>query len=170
MKKSGEPSEKKAYGDVFEDGTIYIGSTKKAMDKKSFLKRINQNILERRKSSKTVCRLNLRINKYKEKMGCAHCGYNKHHGALCFDHLDKSKKRRSVSSLLFNYKRTKNNLPQLRRFIFDEIRKCQILCANCHYVKTFENKDFHHISPLYRNIKDYYKRNPHKKNSHIYLE
>lgn len=73
------------------------------------------------------------LNKYKTSKGCELCGYNTHGVALDFDHLDRSKKLFNPSSRSMTYK--------LRK-LFEEIRKCRILCANCHRIHSFENKHF----------------------------
>jgi hypothetical protein len=95
------------------------------------------------------------LGKYKTNKGCVVCGYNKHPKALCFDHIDPGQK-----SLFL---KRKNRYPGsgsgigalLKRIcikdmeknhyyikvLFDELRKCQIMCHNCHQIKTFENKD-----------------------------
>jgi hypothetical protein len=72
------------------------------------------------------------LNQYKLRVGCAICGYNKHPQALTFDHLDQSQKDEDYSS---------NNLIRWGRAkMLDEIRKCRVLCANCHAEDTFNNK------------------------------
>lgn len=73
------------------------------------------------------------INKIKTSKGCAECGYNKHGVALDFDHIDPSTKLFSPSSQSVTYK---------LKPLFKEIRKCQILCANCHRIRSYEEKHF----------------------------
>ena len=74
------------------------------------------------------------LNNYKTKKGCAVCGYNAQGCALDFDHLDRKTKLASVSRL---------TLGSLKK-LFDEIRKCQVLCRNCHQIKsTIEEKQIH---------------------------
>lgn len=70
------------------------------------------------------------IAKYKELKGCSICGYNFSSYALDFDHLKPSEKSFTIARSL-NY--TLKNL-------MAEIRKCRVLCANCHRVETFVNK------------------------------
>ena len=74
------------------------------------------------------------LNRYKERKGCAECGYNAQGCALDFDHLDRSTKIAPVSRLA---------LGSLKK-LFLEIRKCQVLCRNCHQIKsTIEEKEIH---------------------------
>ena len=70
------------------------------------------------------------IKEEKLKRGCEKCGYNKHHAALDFDHLDPTKKRRDIAKM------HTTNIASLKA----EIEKCQVLCANCHRIKTYEQR------------------------------
>jgi hypothetical protein len=72
------------------------------------------------------------INKIKMERGCAVCGYNAHPAALDFNHIHGDKAF-SVS------KDPKIALHKL----LAEIDKCEVLCANCHRVHTYENKHWH---------------------------
>lgn len=63
------------------------------------------------------------IDKIKVGFGCDDCGYNLHPAALDFDHIDPSTKEFLIPRFL-----ARSNLKRL----FKEIRKCRILCANCH--------------------------------------
>ena len=58
------------------------------------------------------------------KCGCFLCGYNTNARALQFDHVGI--KKREVSKLVMNK----------IKILFKEIRKCRILCANCHIINT----------------------------------
>jgi hypothetical protein len=72
------------------------------------------------------------IDKIKKSQGCAHCGYNEHACALDFDHIDPSEKKFLIPRVL-----SRKPLKKL----FPEIRKCRILCANCHRIHS--NKQWH---------------------------
>ena len=63
----------------------------------------------------------------KLEQGCADCGYKKSAYALQFDHIGDNKKN-CVSNLIakdYSWKA-----------ILEEIAKCQVLCANCHAIRT----------------------------------
>jgi hypothetical protein len=62
-------------------------------------------------------------HRYKLLCGCKTCGYNKNPYALEFNHI-KGTKVNDVSVMVH-----KND--SMKR-IKDEIRKCEVLCANCH--------------------------------------
>lgn len=65
----------------------------------------------------------------KLEKGCADCGYDTDPAALDFDHV------RGVKS---------DHVSKLRHMgwqrLFDEIDKCEVVCANCHRVRTAERK------------------------------
>lgn len=74
------------------------------------------------------------IRNYKLKKGCNYCGYRKNWRALDMDHIDPLEKKYNFST-------------QAHRFVsFDELheemKKCQVLCANCHRIKTHVNQDW----------------------------
>lgn len=71
------------------------------------------------------------INKYKTLKGCSKCGYNEHPVSLDFDHIEPDTKTFTIARRI--------DLSTIKK-LFSEIRKCQILCANCHRIKTYEDK------------------------------
>lgn len=73
------------------------------------------------------------LSKYKCAKGCELCGYNTHGVALDFDHIDPKEKKFNASSRFMN---------KSLKSVFAEIRKCRILCANCHRVHSYESKHF----------------------------
>lgn len=76
------------------------------------------------------------IGRWKRRKGCSTCGYKEHHVALQLDHIDpstKAKWRKQRQAL--NYKWSKERIKQ-------ELSKCQVLCANCHAIRTFEEEHY----------------------------
>jgi hypothetical protein len=69
------------------------------------------------------------LNKIKTDRGCAVCGYNAHPSALDFNHV-RGEKSFGVSQ------DPKTAMHKLLK----EIDKCEILCANCHRIHTYENR------------------------------
>lgn len=59
---------------------------------------------------------------------CADCGYNAHPAALQFDHLDP---------LLKSF-RIAGSLSRSWAVVLAEIAKCDVVCANCHAIRTVE--------------------------------
>lgn len=79
----------------------------------------------------------LEIQDLKQELKCAKCGYNKCGAALDFHHLDPSEKDEKISKMISN----KYTLDK----IHEEIKKCIVLCANCHrefHAIEHENPDF----------------------------
>jgi hypothetical protein len=72
------------------------------------------------------------INAIKVARGCSVCGYNEHPAALDFNHVRGEK--------LFNVSQdTKTAWSK----VLEEIAKCDVLCANCHRIHTYENRHWH---------------------------
>lgn len=67
------------------------------------------------------------VSDYKMAKGCADCGYSTHPAALEFDHLPGSVKSFNIMEKVGSYSREK---------IWAEISKCEVVCANCHAVRT----------------------------------
>ena len=70
-----------------------------------------------------------KINDIKLTIGCAQCGFNKHPAALQFNHIKEDK--------LFNISQ---DVKRKWEDIINEIAKCEVLCANCHSIHSYENK------------------------------
>ena len=80
-------------------------------------------------ASQTKRRVNKKL-KVVELMGgkCVDCGYNKSAYALELHHIDPSTKEYEPSQLISRLSWDK---------IYKEMEKCELLCANCHRIKTF---------------------------------
>ena len=72
--------------------------------------------------------------------GCADCSYNRHHAALDFDHRDRAEKHRTVSWLV------SHNSPWST--LMAEIDKCDVVCANCHRIRSFDRRDWTALAPV----------------------
>jgi hypothetical protein len=60
--------------------------------------------------------------------GCVDCGYRAHHVALDFDHLPEFEKLFDISRALWRPRKT----------LGAEIAKCEVVCSNCHRIRTYE--------------------------------
>jgi hypothetical protein len=67
----------------------------------------------------------------KLEQGCADCGYNTSAYALQFDHIEDNKKA-SVSNLI----RSDYGWETIKK----EMDKCEVVCANCHAIRTHARK------------------------------
>lgn len=72
------------------------------------------------------------VNAYKLGIGCSKCGYNKEACALDFHHLIPSEKNKAISRMIDDSYKLDS--------IFNEIKKCIILCANCHRIEHFKER------------------------------
>jgi hypothetical protein len=76
------------------------------------------------------------VNKLKNKP-CSDCGIKYPYYVMDFDHKDKNTKLGNPSHLL-SY--------SLERFLV-EIEKCDIVCANCHRIRTFKKFNKEKLMP-----------------------
>lgn len=72
------------------------------------------------------------INDIKMSKGCAKCGYSEHAAALDFNHVSEHK----------NFNVSQDPKVALGKLLA-EIEKCEVLCANCHRVHTYEKRHWH---------------------------
>lgn len=72
----------------------------------------------------------------KASRGCMDCGYDSNGVALQFDHMGN--KKANVSNLIRS--------DYAWSTILEEINKCQIVCANCHAVRT-KSRGQHYAIP-----------------------
>jgi hypothetical protein len=70
------------------------------------------------------------VARYKTIRGCDDCGYSGHHAALEFDHLPGHVKVRTIGSFMYSSWKA----------IKAEIEKCELVCSNCHSIRTYERK------------------------------
>jgi hypothetical protein len=75
-----------------------------------------------------VDRLRARVAQVKLERGCADCGYRAHAEALDLDHVDSAHKVDDVSRLVSKRVAWSS--------LIAEIAKCDVVCANCHRVRT----------------------------------
>jgi len=124
-------------GDIREDGFMFDAYVKSVTRiKTGYYKEIwrspeqHAKEMKRKKDSKKIKYdlISEHINNIKIEKGCGHCGYDENPIALDFHHLDKLLKEKNVSS----YWRT--SWAQFKQ-IEDEIKKCEVLCANCHRIE-----------------------------------
>lgn len=69
------------------------------------------------------------VREVKLTSGCTDCGYNEHSAALEFDHINDDKEFNVSQMLSGTYSRKR---------IQEEMDKCEIVCANCHAIRTYQ--------------------------------
>lgn len=67
------------------------------------------------------------LHAIKTATGCEICGYNESPYALQFDHIDPDNKTFNIGNYI--------NAPHK---LAEELKKCRVLCANCHMRHTFD--------------------------------
>lgn len=125
------------YGEVAPDGRIFLAYRRKSRINKDGTFQMNWLTPEAWEKRKASCRNAAKctqkrnveiIHKEKLKRGCKCCGYKQHACALDFDHLNPRTKVRDIAKM----HTTSIDV------LFKEMRKCQVLCANCHRIKTHD--------------------------------
>jgi hypothetical protein len=85
------------------------------------------------------------LRKYKLSKACQECGHNKGIGvSLAFAHLNHEEKHSGatygagsgISKLYAKIYKDKDKNTQAIKTLFKEIRKCRVLCNNCHTEET----------------------------------
>lgn len=95
------------------------------------------------------------MDAYKLSNGCCVCGYNRHPSALCFDHLPGVEKaeatkngcsKRTCAGGMFRLYDKKYSVD----ILLSEIKKCRVLCHNCHMEETYSkiNINQNDINPI----------------------
>lgn len=69
-----------------------------------------------------------RVAAIKIELGCTDCGYREHPDALEFDHLPGFEKVAGINAML------RRGVGWAK--IEAEIAKCEVVCANCHRIRT----------------------------------
>lgn len=90
--------------------------------------KVKQKVAARVSSLKNLKKNKEIVDAYKLNSGCIVCGYNKNPVALDFDHRVQSEKSFDIGSRLANIR---------EETLMNEISKCDVLCANCHRIKSF---------------------------------
>lgn len=125
------------YGYIREDGKIFSNYccsklrqngyyAERWVDEEGWAKLRQQN----KKQTKAYQRRRTNaLQNYKLEKGCADCGYNKSAEALQFDHLPGHIKEFGLSASFMGKDKT-----------WKEVEKCQVVCANCHAIRTAKRR------------------------------
>ena len=70
------------------------------------------------------------IREYKERHPCVDCKVQYPYYVMDFDHV-RGRKHKNVSELISSLSKKK---------IDEEIAKCEVVCSNCHRIRTHERK------------------------------
>ena len=130
------------YGDIREDGFIFDAYKTSTVRKDGYFAEnwrspgVFKKCCEYAKRRKKVISdfISEFVNEYKLKRGCFVCGYKKDACALDAHHTDPKKKKFNIST------NRKNSYVQFKP-VKKELKKCLILCANCHREITRKNRE-----------------------------
>lgn len=117
-----------SYHQVRNDGYVFIQYYKR--NGKIYEQWLSPESVEKQKKRKASAKKHASRSNFtfakrvKMFLGCSECGYKKHPDALHFDHLNPELKTKEISRMHgYSRERLKN-----------EMRKCRVLCANCHAI------------------------------------
>jgi hypothetical protein len=97
------------------------------------------------------------VDNYKLTVGCHVCGYNAHPSALCFDHQPEHEKsditknggaKRTQAGGMYRLYSAKYSTDEL----LDEIKKCKVMCHNCHMEHTHSNNTRRYSNETHTNF------------------
>lgn len=88
---------------------------------------VKVNYNTRRRSYRRV--IDKHIREYKESFGCIDCGEKYPYYMLDLDHISDDKKFN-----ISNYRRYTQDIDIIK----EEISKCEVVCANCHRIRTYQ--------------------------------
>lgn len=69
------------------------------------------------------------MDAFKVGQGCIDCGFDRHPAALDLDHVRGEKHDKVSNMLTLSWDRLQ-----------DEVAKCEVVCANCHRIRTVERR------------------------------
>ena len=123
--------------DIREDGYVFDGYITARLKQNGYYKEnwrepssYKRNIEKKKIYKKNLYnKVSQYLNDYKLSKGCQECGYKESPYALEFHHRDRKLKTKNVSSF------RKSSWTQLDQIV-EEVKKCDILCSNCHKILT----------------------------------
>lgn len=85
-----------------------------------------------RKNAARIAQALLYVREIKSRTACFDCGNHFPHVAMDFDHVGVADKDRDISALI--------HAGVSRERLDLEIAKCELVCANCHRVRTYTRR------------------------------
>ena len=82
------------------------------------------------------------LRRYKLMKGCRICGYKKHHAGLQFNHINPADKSFDIGKAPKKSLALSNKTLSKKRIKDEILDKCEVLCATCHNVLTYEEKHY----------------------------
>lgn len=85
------------------------------------------------KSAKRRASVMKEIVKLKESKPCMDCGRQYPYYVMDFDHRDRAEKKDGIARLIRS---------EVLGIVLSEIAKCDLVCSNCHRIRTHTRKDW----------------------------
>lgn len=104
----------------------YYEAHKEVLIEKSSKRRQENRVIYYGYAKTTFDSNNKFLDAIKLTAGCIDCGYREQAVALQFDHVFGSKKRELAAMKSYG-----------KAVILEEVMKCEVVCANCHYIRTY---------------------------------
>ena len=142
MRLNPETNRRFKYGDTREDGFIFDAYKTSTIRKSGYFSenwrsptvfKKCQDYAKRRKKLISDF-ISSFVNQHKLEKGCFVCGYKKEAYALDTHHTDPKNKKFNIGT---NRKNSYVQFEAVKR----ELKKCIILCANCHREITYKNRE-----------------------------
>lgn len=93
---------------------------------------LNNKSIYKKKAKSYKKMLTNRVRKIKESSPCIDCGYHYHYCQMDFDHIGNKN---------FNISEGVGNLGKSWETIEKEILICELVCSNCHRLRTFNRSN-----------------------------
>jgi hypothetical protein len=119
VKEQQKRNDEKRKGVYRYDSEVRKKWYQRKIEDKEWVNKVNSQAKSRKEN------VNRFLRKYKLQHGCADCGYKENHVALDFDHV-VGEKRLDVCNA--------KSIAQAE----SEILKCEVVCSNCHRIRTWE--------------------------------
>lgn len=117
--------ESKATTEFYEDKAAKDGHRGECKPCMNGVRMENYGDRERKYSLERSRRRRQVLDLVKTTAGCADCGYNENPVAMQFDHVNGSKVAAVGKMVTYSWSR-----------IWEEIMKCDVVCSNCHDIRT----------------------------------
>lgn len=117
---------------------------------RAYYEKNKEAVKARTKSAKEANKV--KWSSYKSTLSCVYCGYNEHPSALDFHHVIRGPGNEKVYKLVADNSWTR---------LWEEIKKCIVLCAVCHRhlhnSVEFENKVLDKVAHQFKAVKRVHK-------------
>jgi hypothetical protein len=101
---------------------------------------------QKRRDKKRALRIRQEIRSIKESHPCTDCGQFYPYYCMDYDHLDASLKIKHIKGMMGTLS---------RKHVTEELAKCELVCVNCHRVRTFKRRTDWYNSKVPQRVRNY---------------